>query len=200
MAGGSTPMVTLVSASSSSGLLEPDRWGQLMRAALAGDGASYRMLLTELTRAMRIKVRAALGRSGRGNAEVEDIVQDTLLAIHLKRDNWDPALPFAPWVNAIARYKMIDSIRRRGHRIETPIDDLENVLAAPEAADSDLGDAEKLMLRLDHRQQKIVRAMSIAGRSAAEVGAELKMTENAVRVSLHRALKKLGELYRSGQK
>lgn len=168
-----------------------------MRLAAAGDAGAYRALLNDLARAVRANARATLARSGQGNAEVEDIVQETLLAVHLKRDTWNPELPFAPWVNAIARYKITDSLRRRGRRVIVPIEDVADTVAAPAERDSDSADIERMVKRLGERAQKIVRAISLEGRSAASVAGELGMSEGAVRVALHRALAELARLYRS---
>ena len=79
-------------------------------------------------------MRAAFARARLGDADIEDVVQETLLAIHLKRQTWD-AEPAGsrPWVAAIARHKTIDAMRRRGVRRAEPIEDFEAVLAAPEA-------------------------------------------------------------------
>ncbi len=182
------------------GVSDKDRWGVMMRAALAGDGAVYRVLLRELAGAMRSTVRAALSRHGHGNADVEDIVQEILIAVHLKRHNWNRALPFAPWVNAIARYKVIDCLRRRGLRVQSSVDDLANMLPAPANDAGDFGDIERLVRQLGERPQRIVRAVAMQQRSIADVAADLGMTEGAVRVALHRALKELARLYRKGER
>ena len=91
-------------------------WAGLMRAANGGDAAAYNRLLTSLAPAIRSVARRGLGRAGFAVEEAEDVVQETLLAIHLKRHTWDPSMPLGPWVRAIARNKLIDSMRRRGRR------------------------------------------------------------------------------------
>lgn len=169
-----------------------------MRAALAGDAPAYESLLSDLAVALRRTVRALMARAGRGNADVEDIVQEALLAVHLKRGTWNPAKPFAPWVNAIVRYKVVDALRRQKVRLHEQIEDIAEAVAAPAEEEGAAGDVERLLVHLDARQQRIVRASSIEGRSMAEIAAELGMTGGAVRVALHRALKKLAVLYRSG--
>lgn len=173
-----------------------------MRAAIAGDEAAYRRVLEALAARLRAIVRRGLQRSGRSTAETEDIVQDTLLAIHLKRHTWDQSQPLVPWVRAIAHYKLIDHLRRKGYRNHLDIDDYSDVIEAP-AAETEtaaaLRDATTLLASLPEKQRAIVEAVSIEGRSAREVGISLGMTEGAVRVALHRALKSLAALYRSGE-
>ena len=89
-----------------------DKWAPAMRAALAGDEAAYRRLLEEIGRSVRAMARGAFARARVGDADIEDVVQETLLAIHLKRGTWDGGPRLAPWVNAIARHKIIDAMRR----------------------------------------------------------------------------------------
>lgn len=174
-----------------------EKWATMMRAALAGDEVVYRRLLEEIGRSVRAMARGAFARSRSGDADVEDVVQETLLAIHLKRDTWDGGLKLAPWVGAIARHKIIDALRRRGARQFAPIEDFEAVIPAPEGDDPhDLSDADRLIGQLPVRQQDIVRSISLQGQSIAATAQRLSMTEGAVRVALHRALKSLAETWR----
>src|SRR5206468_7654862 len=129
-----------------------ESWAARMRAALAGDETAYRGLLAEIARAIRPAIRGAFSRARLGDGDIEDVVQETLLAIHLKRQTWDASQKLTPWVNAIARHKMIDAMRRRGSRRVEPIEDFEAVLAAPEAADPHArSDVERLMESLSPR-------------------------------------------------
>ena len=104
-------------------------WALLMRAGNAGDANSYRRLLLQLTPVLRAVARRGLSRAGMADTDAEDVVQETLLAIHLKRQSWDEAAPIGPWLRAIARHKMIDTLRRRGRRIDVPLDNFAEVLA-----------------------------------------------------------------------
>lgn len=174
-----------------------DPWSKMMRAAMAGDEGAYRRLLTDIGRSVRAMARGAFARARLGDADIEDVVQETLLAIHLKRHTWDPGQKLGPWAHAIARHKIIDAMRRRGTRRVEPIEDFEAFLAAP--ADEDphaLSDARKLMEQLGPRQRDIVQSISLDGQSIAATAARLGMTEVAVRVALHRALKALGAAWR----
>ena len=174
-----------------------EKWAQMMRAALGGDENVYRRLLEEIGRSVRAMARGAFSRARVGDADVEDVVQETLLAIHLKRQTWDGGLKLAPWVGAIARHKIIDAMRRRGARRIEPIEDFENILAAPAGEDPHArSDAERLMRQLAPRQRDIVRSISLDGESISATAARLSMSEGAVRVALHRALKSLAAAWR----
>jgi bifunctional non-homologous end joining protein LigD len=84
----------------------------LMLASLDGDAASHRALLDGLSGLLRGYYKVRLARIGRGPTEAEDLVQEAVLAIHFKRHTYDPGEPLTPWVHAIARYKLIDFLRR----------------------------------------------------------------------------------------
>jgi RNA polymerase sigma-70 factor (ECF subfamily) len=178
-------------------LTAPDDLSALMRSARQGDDEAYRRLLVRVAVWLRAVVRRGLASAGRGPAESEDIVQETLLAVHLKRDTWDDSRPVEPWLRAIARHKLMDHLRRRGLRDHVDIDEWADApelaveLEAPAAIDS-----RRLLESLPPRQRTIVQAISLEGQSAAEVAARLGMSEGAVRVALHRALKALAAFYR----
>ena len=166
----------------------------LMRAANRGDEGAYAILLARLIPVLRAMVQRhapSMGPEAR-----EDVVQVTLLTLHLKRQSWREDLPLLPWMNAIARHKAIDAHRARiargGARRHVPIDDLADQLADPEAEDpARRHDIDKVLGAIDPRAAEIVRGVGILGESAAEIGARLNMTEGAVRVALHRALRAL---------
>lgn len=170
-----------------------------MRAAIDGDAVAYRQLLQSLSHNLRAAIRRGFAQAGAAPNDVEDVVQETLLAIHLKRHTWNSDQPLGPWVRAIARHKLIDALRRRGRRIEVPIEAVLETLAADEPrSDLDRQDAARLVDGLRGRQQAIVRAISIEGKSIREVAERLEMNEGAVRVALHRGLKALSDMHRKG--
>ena len=172
---------------------EDQSWEALMRAANRGDQRAYARLLTAITPVVRGIVRARGGSLGPEGCE--DVVQDVLLTIHLKRQTWREDAPLRPWLYAVTRHKVIDAFRARGQRVDVDIDDFAETLAAPAGDDPfEARDMARVIDRLEPRAAQIVRAIGIDGASAAEAGASLGMTEGAVRVALHRALKSLARL------
>lgn len=167
-----------------------DDVSDLFRDANRGNAVAYRKALTILARELRGQVRAALTRAGRSVADCEDIVQETLLAIHVKRHTWDELRPIGPWARAIANYKLIDHLRRSGYAGHVAIDEVAEFLIGDDGRDvAGRIDGRRLLEALPHRQQRVVQGMAVEGRSASEVAVALGMTEGAVRVTLHRALK-----------
>jgi RNA polymerase sigma-70 factor (ECF subfamily) len=148
-----------------------DEWTGLMRSAIEGDSAAYHRLLRSVTPVLRAAARRGLARAGQPVDQSEDIVQDILLAVHLKRHTWDVTAPFAPWLFAIARNKLIDALRRRGRRIFVDIDDFAETLPA--------------------RQRDVLQSIAVDSASIKDTAAKFSMSEGAVRVALHRGLASL---------
>ena len=169
-----------------------------MRAANAGDQTAYRRALERIAKLLRARVRRGLAKIGRGPEDAEDIVQEALLAVHLKRQTWDADKPVEPWVAAIARYKLVDHLRRRGFHNHVDIDEIADTLAAVPDETAAAIDRDHLLSALPERQRQIVEAFSIEGLSAREVSDRMGMTEGAVRVALHRALKRMARGAREG--
>ena len=168
-----------------------------MRSARQGDDEAYRRLLGRVAIWLRMVVRRGLSTAGRGMEESEDVVQEALLAMHLKRDTWDDVRPIEPWLRAIARHKLADHLRRRGWRDHVDIDDWSNSIElAVDVEAPAIIDSRRLLETLPQRQRAIVQAISLEGQSAADVASRLGMSEGAVRVALHRALKALAAFYR----
>jgi RNA polymerase sigma factor (sigma-70 family) len=170
-----------------------DDWGSLLASANTGDSRAYAAFLRTITPVLRGVVRAKGG--GLGEAVCEDVLQEVLLAVHLKRHTWQEGAPVRPWLYAIARYKVVDAFRARGGRVEIPIEDFDEVFAAEAGPDpTEAADMAKMIGLLDDRSGRIVRMIGIEGASTAEAGQALNMTEGAVRVALHRAFKTLASL------
>lgn len=168
-------------------------WEALMIAANRGDAAAYGTLLRAMTPVLRGIIRA---RGHRLGAETcEDVLQNVLLAIHLKRHTWREGDPLRPWVYALTRYKVVDAFRAQGHSVTLPIEEFADVLPAAALPDPvERADMLRVIGALDGRSADILRAIGMEGASIAETGRRLSMTEGAVRVALHRGLKRLAKL------
>jgi RNA polymerase sigma factor (sigma-70 family) len=174
-------------------------WAAWMRAAMAGDAGAYRQFLVSVAPHVRAVARSRCRSLGAPEGEAEDVVQEVLLTIHLKRGTWDQSRPIGPWVAAIARNKLIDVLRRRGRHVSVPIEDVIDTLPAEDQMPaSPARDIDRLLEHLRAQQREIVKSISLDGNSIRETADRLRMTEGAVRVALHRALKALGAIYRSG--
>jgi len=173
-----------------------DRLRDLLVRGLDGDALAYHAFLKELSAHLRAFLR---GRLSRLPDEVEDLVQETLLAIHNRRHTYDAGQPLTAWVHAIARYKLIDLLRRRAGRdaLNDPLDDDLEVFASSDTdADDARRDLGKLLERLPDRQRLPILHMKLEGRSVAEAARMTGMSEAAIKVGVHRGLKALAAIIR----
>lgn len=169
--------------------------GLLIRG-LDGEAPAYQAFLMEMSTHLRAYFRKRLARLP---DEVEDLVQETLLAIHNKRHTYDTHQPLTAWVHAIAKYKLIDLLRRRAGRelLTDPIDDEADFFstADSEAAEArrDLG---KLLEQLPDRQRLPIVHTKLEGLSVTEAAQLTGMSESAIKVGVHRGMKALAALIR----
>ena len=165
----------------------------LMNRGLKGDAAAYESLLRSLAPVLRLY----FGRRVRDAAhDVDDLVQEALIAVHTRRVSYDPGRPFMPWAYAIARYKLVDHFRRRGGT--TSIDEIDEAHGAVEfeEASSARIDLDRLMTGLPEKQRAAIVATKIEGESVADAAAAQGLSQADVKVSVHRGLKSLASMIR----
>lgn len=173
----------------------------MLLRGLAGDGAGYHAFLKELSAHLRAYLRKRLARMP---DDVEDLVQETLLAVHNQRHTYAADQPLTAWVHAIAHYKMVDLLRRRAGReaLNSPLDDAAEdepglfVASAADAADA-RRDLAALLARLPERMRLPIVHVKIEGLSVSEAARKTGMSESAVKVGIHRGLKALAALLRA---
>jgi RNA polymerase sigma-70 factor (ECF subfamily) len=115
------------------------------------------------------------------------------LAIHLKRHTYDPAEPFTPWVYAIARYKLIDFLRRtRTSLVDVPIEEADTIMAHDDNVDAESTyDLKRLMQRLPEKMRCSIESVKLDGQSIAQAADRCGISESGVKVNIHRGLKTL---------
>ena len=167
--------------------------GLLLRA-LDGEAPAYQVWLKELSAHLRAYFRKRLVRFP---DEVEDLVQESLLAIHNQRHTYDADLPLTAWVHAIAKYKLVDLLRRRARRdaLTDPLEDDGDFLVAvdSEAAEAKR-DVGKLLVQLPDRQRLPIVHTKLEGLSVAEAARLTGMSESAIKVGVHRGMKALAAM------
>ncbi len=163
-----------------------------MRQSLRGDARAHELMLRDLALILRSYFFSRLRSRP---ADVEDLVQETLIAIHTRRSTYEPSRPLLAWVFAIAKYKLIDLLRRRRAMGES-VDLTEEVRSEEfEGAAAARLDVESMLASLPEKQARAIRSMQIDGESAANVAARYGWTESDVKVSAHRGLKALRARY-----
>ena len=168
-----------------------DRLRRLLLDGLSGQGAAYQHFLKELSAHLRAFLRRRLARLP---DEVEDLVQECLLAVHNQRHTYDPAYPVSAWVQAIAKYKLVDLWRRRAAQdlLAEPLDEEIDIFSS---ADSDAAEARrdlnKLLAELPDRHRLPIVHVKLEGLSVKEAAQITGMSESAIKVGVHRGLKAL---------
>lgn len=173
---------------------EPSKdWAALMVAAQDGDAAAY----GELLRAVTPYLRAVARRAGLEESEIEDGVQDILLTVHGIRRSYDPSRPFAPWLLAVARHRLIDRLRRRGRlrSRETALTAEHETFAADETnLHEKAGEVRRLrkaIAGLPPGQREAVELLRLQELSLKEAAAISGQSPSSLKVALHRAIRRL---------
>ena len=167
-----------------------------MLDGLDGDAAAQGALLRALVPLLRSFYSRRLRTAG---DDIEDLIQETLISIHTRRAAYDCERPFTPWLYAVARYRLIDYVRRR--KISVSLED-----AAPVLVDEDFVaafqarmDVDALLSTLSAKQARAIRDTHVEGKSVAEAAAAAGIGESDVKVSVHRGLKLLAARIRGSR-
>jgi RNA polymerase sigma-70 factor (ECF subfamily) len=160
-----------------------------MLCSLRGDAAAYRELLALLAGELRTFFRRRIALPAH---EIEDLVQETLLAIHAKRETYDVEQPLTNWLFAIARHKLIDRYRRQGSRAMIALDDIPEPTSESDLEGQMAGrDVATALAQLPAKQAAAIRCVKLEGLSVEETAIATGQSISAVKVSIHRGLKKL---------
>lgn len=174
-----------------------ERLRDLMVRARTGDGRSMGDLLRGLSPKLRGYIRRQLLNSGRTDlADTEDLLQITLLAIHAKQHTYDVTLPLSSWVYAIAHYKIVDHLRATQRKwSETSLQHAAEIAAVDEFIAAEARrDLDVLLGTLPVRTRSFIEAVKLKGMTAAEAAEREGTSEAAVKVAVHRGLRRLAVL------
>jgi RNA polymerase sigma-70 factor, ECF subfamily len=162
--------------------------------AQEGDEKAYRQALDLMARRLRAYFRRRMPTL---EADVEDLVQETLLAVHLQRGTYDPSFAVSAWFTAIAKHKMVDLWRRRGRREDLTdgyLDDEALEMTSAPMETHALRDLAQLLKALPEQQRQAIELTKLEGLSVAEASAKSGVSESAIKVQVHRGLKRLAAL------
>ncbi|WP_340587903.1 sigma-70 family RNA polymerase sigma factor [Erythrobacter alti] len=165
----------------------------LMAAAQAGDRKAYRQFLAEASD----RIRAMLVRKTGGDSELEDVLQECLIALHEKRHTLDPGRPVGPWMYAIANYKLIDQWRKRGRSRLVLDDEVDMDVAADSFAGMDIA---ALLGELPEPQAEAIRMTHIEGMTNREASESIGIGVSAMKLRVHRGMLRLKEIVDEQQK
>jgi len=169
----------------------------LLVRGLAGDALAYHAFLKDLSGHLRAFLRKRLARLP---DEVEDLVQETLLAVHNQRHTYDPTQPLTSWVQSTAKYKWVDLLRRRACReLRNDVLDDELELGGGDESEAVAAriDVAALLERLPARQRVSIVHTKLHGLSVVETSRLTGMSESTVKMGVHRGLKTLAAMMRT---
>lgn len=164
---------------------------ELFLAGLDGDARAYHAFLQGLGGNLRAFLRKRL--SGAPD-EIEDTVQEILIAVHNSRHTYLPSQPLTSWTYAIARYKMADYLRGRYRQAawNAPLDEQQELFADSDVDAADARrDVDKLLAGLPDRHRLPIVHVKLQGLTVAETAKLTGLSESAVKVGIHRGLKAL---------
>jgi RNA polymerase sigma factor (sigma-70 family) len=136
----------------------------------------------------RLALRITLNR-----AEAEDIVQDTLLKVWNRRDDWSQMDNIEAYSMTVCRNLALDRIERADNRTDS-LDD--SGTERPDTASNPLEHASQLdsieIVRslIDHlpeKQRSCIQLRDFEGRSYKEIARVLNISEEQVKVNIFRA-------------
>lgn len=171
----------------------------LMVAAQAGDGRAYSRLLEELTPHLRRVIRRR--RSFLAPQDIEDLVQDVLLSIHVVRATYDPKRPLFPWIIAILRNRLADGARRyaRREKNEVLVDELPVTFADDRAniepeVYQDPEELKKALETLPPVQREAIELLKLKEMSLKEAASVTGTSISSLKVSVHRGIASLRKI------
>jgi RNA polymerase sigma factor (sigma-70 family) len=173
---------------------EDTRRSSWMAAAQCGDRVAYDALLRDCVTPIRRVARLKRVPADR----IDDLVQETLLAVHRARHTFDPTRSFTAWLHVIAERRAVDLLRRiakHGHReLHAPLayenhpDEIETDRQTRVEVPPVFRDA---IASLPRRQREAVQHLVLEDRSLAETAVVTGRSSGSLKVNLHRALKTL---------
>jgi RNA polymerase sigma-70 factor, ECF subfamily len=165
----------------------PRDWSRLMMRAQDGDRRAYRSLLQEVTPYLR----ALAARCFKAPDDIEDAVQDVLLAVHAVRHAYDPGRPFGPWLVAIAARSREIAFTTEHETFSTVQANLRSSLESTSADEAALHEA---IAKLAPDQRQAIRLLKLKEMSLKEAAQASGRSVTALKVATHRAITRLRKM------
>jgi len=164
----------------------------------AGDTALYEIIMRRYNQRL-YRVTYAILRDG---AEAEDVIQDAYVRAYQHLDQFAGYAPFSTWLTRIAVHEALRrlQLRKRSQQFEEVEHDEESFMSVSEttvpetspdpeqrASNAELGQLlEQAVLDLPEQYRTVIMLRDVEELSTAETAAALDLTEQNVKVRLHR--------------
>jgi RNA polymerase sigma-70 factor, ECF subfamily len=164
----------------------------------AGDTALYEIIMRRYNQRLYRVTYAIL----RDDAEAEDVIQDAYVRAYQHLDQFAGYAPFSTWLTRIAVHEALRrlQLRKRSQQFEEVEHDEESFMSVSEttvpetspdpeqrASNAELGQLlEQAVLDLPEQYRTVIMLRDVEELSTAETAAALDLTEQNVKVRLHR--------------
>lgn len=164
---------------------------------LAGDASAFEPIMRRHNQRLFRLTRAILG----DDAEAEDATQQTYLSAFTHLATFQGDASFATWLTRIARNEALTRLRKRKRLAETPIESDEVPMPGTRPRSPEEGAAlaqltgviERAIDALPERYRVVFVMREVEGLGTQETAECLEVTEEVVKVRLHRARRQLRE-------
>lgn len=132
----------------------------------------------------------------RNREEAEDIVQDTMLRVWNRREEWNVWETVEGFCLTICRNLAIDRSQKMDARhveLTPEVTELPDMVAPDKLMERDerLGLLHRLIAELPEKQRTILQLRDVEGKSYKEIAEILQLTEEVVKVNLFRARQRI---------
>jgi RNA polymerase sigma-70 factor, ECF subfamily len=165
-----------------------NNWNELLKQSQNGNKNSYKIFLTEI----QPFIKAVIYNKIKNHSLIDDILQETLIAIHKSLHTYDYNRSAKSWISVIAKNKALDYIKSNQHKLSQG-EELSSINLQEQPENYTKYDLDNAMSKISDKQKKIIHKMKFEGKTVKETALEVKMSESAVKTSAHRAYKILKE-------
>lgn len=170
----------------------PDEALRILAMGAVSDNAAMAALLTAVAPLLRRYCVAQLSRYGHSDW-AEDMVQEVMLTLHLKLHTFNTDLSFTAWMQAIAKHKIIDTLRRE-RLVQVPIEEADSWDDGTGEAAMARRDLMQLLARLKPPAGEIIHALKVDGVSIKDLAEKFTTSESNIKIIVHRGLRRLARL------
>ena len=158
-----------------------------MKEAQEGSSTSYDTLLSEVY----MFLESYLNSKVYNKSQIDDVIQEILLAIHNSRHTFDNSKSFMSWMLAIAHYKVSDHLcfqfKQKTQELEESLLDMSTDALSALIENQNTQLLYQAIDELDQKPRQIIKLLKIEGMKVSEVATELNLSESNVKVIAHRA-------------
>ncbi|MCB0319288.1 MAG: RNA polymerase sigma factor [Bdellovibrionales bacterium] len=172
---------------------EHDRLRDLATRSQQGDKEAYRSLLHYAQNRVILYLNPRIS-----SLEVrEDLLQDILLSLHISLPSYSGRDSFLSWLFTIIRRRFIDYLRKKKRNT------MEEIAEGPwfelQPAESEIASFDLFrgaLTTLPSQKREAIELVHLQGFSIPDAARTMKISENNLRVTLHRATKEIKEKLR----